>query len=289
MRDDFAVFILTHGRVDKQDTLKYLQTHNYSGKWFLILDDGDSQLQQYKDKYGEEHCVVFNKQEIAKTFDLADNFDNDKVIVYARNYCYVLAKQLGLTYFMEFDDDYNEFKLRYETPQKTLSAYIINDLEFVFNKMIEWLETNPNIYTVAMYQNGDCIGGINGGPWNEVVKRKAMNTFMCKTDRVIQFRGRFNEDVNAYVCDGAIGKIYLSFRDVVMHQSNTQQSGGGMTDAYQKMGTYVKSFYSVMMAPSCVKIAAMIDRDRKNGNRRIHHSIAWNNAVPKIISDRFKK
>ena len=55
---------------------------------------------------------------------------------------------------------------------------------------------------------------------------------------------------------------------------------GGWTEFYLEMGTYVKSFYSVMYNPSCVKVAEMGDK-----HKRIHHKVIWNNAVPKIISN----
>ena len=67
-------------------------------------------------------------------------------------------------------------------------------------------------------------------------------------------------------------------------QMPTQQNGGGLTDIYLDLGTYVKSFYSVIYAPSCVKIKMM-----GVAERRFHHSIKWNNAVPKIINQKFKK
>ncbi len=35
-------------------------------------------------------------------------------------------------------------------------------------------------------------------------------------------------------------------------RDSTQQTTGGMTEAYQENGTYVKSFYSVMHMPSAV-------------------------------------
>lgn len=53
---------------------------------------------------------------------------------------------------------------------------------------------------------------------------------------------------------------------------------------YKSTGTYVKSFYSVMLAPSCVKVAMM-----GQSHQRIHHSINWEHCCPKIISDRFRK
>lgn len=40
-------------------------------------------------------------------------------------------------------------------------------------------------------------------------------------------------------------------------QMQTQKNAGGMTETYLESGTYLKSFYSVMYAPSCVKLNTM--------------------------------
>ena len=56
-----------------------------------------------------------------------------------------------------------------------------------------------------------------------------------------------------------------------------------MTDIYLDSGTYVKSFYTIMYAPSCTKIRPM-----GSVYRRLHHSINWNNAVPKVIPENCK-
>lgn len=57
-----------------------------------------------------------------------------------------------------------------------------------------------------------------------------------------------------------------------------------MSDLYLDSGTYVKSFYTVMFAPSCTTIKPMGDK-----HMRLHHSIKWDSAVPKIVSEDLKK
>lgn len=54
---------------------------------------------------------MFDKPKIAKTFDEADNFDDRRAIVYARNACFQIARKLGYKYFIELDDDYDVFLL----------------------------------------------------------------------------------------------------------------------------------------------------------------------------------
>lgn len=76
----------------------------------------------------------------------------------------------------------------------------------------------------------------------------------------------------------------FSVTELALNQASTQQVAGGMTEAYQENGTYMKSFYSVMHVPSAVKIRTMGEH-----YRRIHHAIVWNNCVPKIIRPEYRK
>lgn len=111
-----------------------------------------------------------------------------------------------------------------------------------------------------------------------------MNSFICDTERPFSFMGRFNEDVNTYITHGNRGAVMFSVMELALNQASTQQVAGGMTEAYQENGTYMKSFYSVMHVPSAVKIRTMGEH-----YRRIHHAIVWNNCVPKIIRPEYRK
>ena len=127
------------------------------------------------------------------------------------------------------------------------------------------------------------IGGTNTN-WEKRVLRKAMNTFFSRTDRPIPFIGSINEDVNAYCDLGRRGELMMSVVDVQMDQKQTQSSEGGMTGAYLDGGTYLKSFYTVMVQPSSVTVAMMGD-----GHYRLHHNVDWNATVPKIINQKYKR
>jgi hypothetical protein len=93
-----------------------------------------------------------------------------------------------------------------------------------------------------------------------------------------------NDDVNTYLTQGKVGKLFAQISVINLVQLQTQSNSGGNTDAYKLFGTYVKSFYSIMAAPSCCKIDMM-----GTTNRRLHHRINWNHAVPKIIGEQHRK
>lgn len=140
---------------------------------------------------------------------------------------------------------------------------------------------------VAPAQSGDFIGGAKGVTWKEKVRRKCMNLFFCKTDKPIKFIGRINEDVTTYTYRGQQGKLFFTVCDWHLHQKTTQAQAGGMTETYLDGGTYLKSFYSVMWMPSAVKICMMSGGGSVGS--RIHHNVEWNNCVPKILNQKWKK
>lgn len=63
-----------------------------------------------------------------------------------------------------------------------------------------------------------------------------------------------------------------------------QNNPGGLTGIYKEDGTFVTSFYSVMLRPDCVKVAEMGSK-----NKRMHHNVEWDYCVPKIINERWRK
>ena len=210
------------------------------------------------------------------------NFNDHRAIIYARNECWRIAKELGLNYFLMLDDDYQSIDYRYEEKGK-LKARRGHEFDRVFEDMIQFLEAS-GADTVAFCQGGDFIGGIDGGNFRKGLLRKAMNSFFCKTDATIEFRGTMNEDVVTYTTLSSRGHLFFSYTDFCVIQLATQSLAGGMTDAYKEGGTYLKSFYAVMSMPSSVKLAMM-----RTKHKRIHHNVNWEHTAPKILNEKWRK
>lgn len=274
MENNFAVFILTHGRPENVKTYSTLRKCGYTGKIYLIVDNEDKHIKKYQDNFGEEFVKIFDKKAMADSIDEGNNFDNRKVIIHARNAAFKIAKEIGIKYFVQMDDDYYYFGYRYDT-----GAKIIKNLDKVFEIVLDFYKS-VNIKSIAFSQGGDHIGGFSGIK----LKRKCMNSFFCSTDREFQFVGSINEDVNTYTTLGSRGEVFFTFTNIQLDQKDTQSNNGGMTDEYALTGTYVKSFHSVIMQPSSVKASMM-----NSNNKRIHHSIAWKNTTPMIVSQDYKK
>ena len=285
LRDNFVVFILTHGRPNKVKTFDTIRSSGYTGKIILLLDNEDDTVDEYRHKFSELNntiVYVFDKLHIAETYDAVDLCDDRRTIFYARNACFEVAKSLGYRYFLELDDDYTLFRSRVNDNGK-FSTIVHKDLDSLFEIFLQFLyDSGAN--TVALSQTGDFLGGMNSVVWRKQITRKAMNSFFCDTEKPFEFIGRINEDVNTYVSQGMKGKLFFTIAKASLDQICTQSNSGGMTDIYLECGTYVKSFFSVIVAPSCVKIAEM-----GQTHKRLHHLVNWENAVPKIISSSFKK
>lgn len=275
LRNDFCIFVISHNNPDN-DTYKQLKLCNCKYPIYIVIDDKDPKINDYFIRYGKEKVCVFNKKQYSYKCDMMDNFDFDKVIVYARNACYDFAEKLGYKYFLELDDDYTEFAFRFGTEKWVhLKDSCIDD---VFTMYVDYYEQTP-IRILAFMQGGD-FSDVRDGK----LVRKAMNCLFCSIDRKVVFNGRMNEDVNTYTRLNSLGLICISFPFITIHQ-RASQTGNGMSDTYKLYGTYMKSFYSVIQSPSCVKISIL----QSPSSFRIHHRINHAFCDAKIISSRYKK
>lgn len=284
----FAVFILTHGRANCVYTYEALRKHGYTGEIYLVCDDEDKQIKQYLALYGLDSVIVFNKQEAIDNTDSGDNLKKRNSVVYARNHNFKIAADLGLTHFWQLDDDYSAFAYTTDNNDEyiTKDAYTkkLDDLLFALCDFMD----ESGAHSVAMSQGGDFIGGGEGTFVKHIKKgkfsRKVMNSFLFRVDRLVKFMGRINEDVNMYVEWGRRGHLFVTVPRLRLYQKETQTNSGGLTEIYLDLGTYVKSFYSVLYAPSCVSITEM-----GNNDKRIHHQISWRHAVPMILDEQHRK
>jgi hypothetical protein len=281
--NNFVVFILSHGRPNNVITLKTLQSQGYTGEYYIIIDNEDKTADQYYKNFGEDRVIMFDKKDMASRVDSADNFNDRRVVMYARNACFEIAEKLGKEYFLELDDDYRAISHRWEDRGKLKQKHFKN-LDKLFSLMLDYYRKNENITCLALSQGGDFIGGAGGTMYKNRIKRKAMNALLLSTKRKINFLGRINEDVNTYTTLGSRGQVFLTIADAMIDQLETQTNPGGMTDIYLSFGTYLKSFYSVMHMPNAVTIKMM-----RTSHPRLHHSINWEICVPKIVSGVYKK
>lgn len=286
MNRSFCVFIISHGRPDNVITLRTLKRCNYTGPLFIVCDNEDSTVPQYKANHGAGMVLVFDKPKYAAMVDSCDNFQNRRTTTHARNACFDLAAERGFDYFLVLDDDYTSFRYLFDKAGNYVNTPV-HSLDVLFSLFCDFMDASEHIDSICLMQGGDIMGGAACTSFVRAEypfkKRKAMNSFFCKTARRFWFFSRLNEDVNTYIALGAKGRVFCTMPLARLDQKQTQGNAGGMSDAYIASGTYVKSMYTVMVAPSaaCVTITRSM--------KRLHHKISWNNAVPKILDEAHKR
>ena len=294
--------ILTHGRPHNQYTVNALKRHGYTGDWVLVVDDEDQTLDEYIKVWGKDKIVTFSKQDIADRFDEADNSNERRTIFYARNASFDIAEKLGYKYFIQLDDDYDGFRWRMNE-QIEYSSLMVSPvveehiLDHIFDVMLDYFISVPRLYSLCMAQSGDYIGGGGSKMITDQFRRKVMNSFICSTDRRFKFVGRINEDVNTYTSLAHQGYLFLTTAFVALNQKTTQSNSGGMSEMYNSLGTYNKTAYSILVAPSSTRYSVLYNtsarksdgKEKDNDAFRIHHRIEWKHTAPLILREEHKK
>lgn len=283
MEDELVVFIMVWGRPDRVWTSATLRTQGYTGKIYYVADDLDEGLEKYKEKYGDD-LIVFSKKAVMDLYDPGDNTGDLRSTMYASNVIQKIAKEMGIKYFFLLCDDYVYFSYKMTGDFESINDAKILNLDKVFGYLLDYYKSIPAL-SLAIAQSGDFIGGIpNNFDKRLGGRRKVMNTFLCSTERPFEFVGRMNEDITTSVRLGSMGGLFLTYANIEIHQKTTQSEAGGLTDLYRDFGTYLKSFFAVLYNPSSVVITMM-----GHIHPRIHHRVKWDNSVPCIISEEYRK
>jgi hypothetical protein len=269
-------------------TCSLLERYGYDGPLFILLDEDDKTRDEYHARYGDK-VIVIKTPSAQSNLDSFDNFGKHAVL-HGRNVCFDIAESLGYKYFLQLDDDYTGFGFRFPEPElKNVHGGIKWSWVMTRKTLNEVIRATIRLFiktgasSIAYSQGGDWMSASSGSSASFSF-RKCMNSFFCSTSRRFNFIGRANEDVNTYTLLGSRGLLFLTLPHFQVCQRTTQKCKGGTTDVYLDEGTYVKSFYSILCAPSCVKIKIM-----GSARRRLHHKINWDTAVPMILSEQHKK
>lgn len=282
MRNDFAVFVLSHGRAKTISTIRAILAGGYTGQWYVVIDNEDDQEDLYREKFGD-HIIQFDKRDYLEITDLGDLDTDRRIGVFARNFIQDEAKRLGYRYHLQLDDDIHGFEYRFINEEGKLKSMSCRHMDEVFEGMCEYLDNTP-ITSLSFGLSAYYMGGAENANIEKGMIPKTMTTFLMRADDVQYFHMRMNDDITTSLINGMRGKLYYTYLPMMISVDPTQVQTGGMTDIYKLNGTYRKSFYSVMCCPSCVKVSKMGITDY-----RIHHEVKWNNAIPKLLNQRWRK
>src|SRR5574343_340055 len=289
VRPDFVAVVVTHKRPRSVLTARELRRAGYTGPIWLVLDDEDPTRAEYEALFHGSGVEVRTFSKAATPTETCDNERTRHGVVYARNAVPAMVREAGFRFFAVFDDDYFAFAYRRRSDLSFGATRIRSTMDACLTAFVEYLEScPPSVRCVAFSQGGDHIGG--GANKDIVAKRKAMNAFICDTERPFEYLGRMNDDVNAYLLASMRGAVFLTSMSVQLYQPMTQQNSGGLTELYQDLGTYAKTFYSVLVAPSAVRVSTLHDPcdgnpPRRRSSRRAYDARGSVQRGPRSVHD----
>lgn len=279
MKNNYAVYIISHKR-PKVETLKALEKAGYTGDYFIVIDDTDPTIEEYKSSYGE-HLLVFNKEKIWENTDTIDNFKIMTCCTYPRNFCIKSAKEKGYKYLINFDDDIKSFGMRYVKDNKLLSAKI-KDIGRVFEAYIEFME-RAKFTCSGFIMAGRLIGGKKNPLVNSCFYCRPTNCFILKTSSPY-FKGTYYEDAIYAIQNNKQGKLTYALMPIVINGAPPMKNhdGGGMTAAYEGQNEFTQYFHIKVAEPTSIKLKVC-------NNGKVKTTFLENFFVPKILNEEVKK
>lgn len=289
MLDNFAVFIITYKRPDKQITYDTLRRCGYSGKIYLVVDDTDPTIQQYIDNYGADNIFVFDKNYYINS-DRFDNSINDGIYasaVYARRAVEDIVQSMKLPYFAVADDDIVDFVIRYPI-DKGLKRYKITDFDVILRGYIEILDCG--VACVGFGRPNSYFGGAVAFSAVNLCKRVITTTFFIRNSDVpVNWLSWTMEDDITVLRGSTVGELWLSIPYIQQVNSDITnlQGSGGNVELYQKYSWYYICFTELKYIPSRIQIKC---DDLCNMNSKsmvlLRHT---DKCYPKIMSSYYRK
>lgn len=280
MRNDFAIFILTHGRANDQKTLKMLKENGYTGQYFLVVDNLDEQLEEYQKKY-KDHVIVFDK---LAAWEITDTFYNGKMlkaVVFPRNVVFQYAREKGIKEFAMCDDDISRLNYKNIEGGKLVTKKITSNIDQIIEAYVNYVE-QAKITVLGMCEDGVFIGGVNQLVLNGYTPSIGKFIFFRTADEV-KYRGLYYEDNIATYDIPLQGRMSFSPTIIsTVSQIDTKKTKGGMHDVYENTSSgYTCSFMVLMAHPSGIKIS------QKKDSWKVRKS--QDNLRPMLLDEKWRK
>lgn len=280
MYNDFAIFICTHGRPDKQLTYKTLKNYGYNGKIYLVLDDTDSTIQQYIDNFGTDNIYVFDKQHYINDTDVGTNNPSFKCIVYAKNAVEDIARDLNLTSFVIADDDIEKFRFRFQNNAK-LSSYKLCEFD-VCVELCNELLLSADIASLGFSFTQMYFGGCEG--LKDLYKFRVPYNFVFRNAKFrVNWQSWFGEDIITALSYNKTGQFWTVIPNIQQDIANvgSGNADGGMADVYRTIDSFRLAMCDFIYHPSAIRPYWY-----KN---KFMAAIKKVNAYPLLISSRYRR
>ena len=276
--ENYAVFILSYKRPTDQKTLKYILDAGYSGVWYIVVDDSDPTIEQYKNLYGSDHILIFNKLEMSKITDTPVYPLELNFAVYARNAIEQFAVKLNYSAFIMLDDDIKGFSLRYVEDNKLKNRGLVHNIDEVFNYIIDYI-LESDIACASSSYNNIYWTGVEGLKENLLkdMLRTPIEAYFRNTKFKVNWLNLMGEDLVTGIKYGRDGQVWimLPILQVVMPPCLKMTTEGGHTDTYRKYSPLGLNIFFKIWTPNCFNVSLHGDN--------WYHSIKKDFAVPKIV------
>lgn len=276
---NFAVFILSHGRADRVETYSTLKDLGYTGKIYVVVDDEDTQLGLYQERFPDD-LLIFDKQTYIDKTDTLETDRKRSSAVYARNFIEHKAKELCLDAFGMFDDDVLNLRYRWIEDGKIRSMKVYQGLDNILEYYTDYM-IQSDFQTISFGNVMTFVGGISNLDQRLSKERLTFQIHIRNTKYPLEWKSVINNDSITELQSIKLGKIWLSIPWIVYDSPVMNTLSGGMKSVYDSLSSFKRAFYATIAEPSCC-----LPRFRKD-----KFSIGRNNksAYPMIISGRYKR
>ncbi len=288
MRDDFAVFITSYKKSNNIITITSLLNAGYTGDWYVIVEDNDPELEEYKKKIPKEKLLLYNKKEQSKYYDSCDNFHILNTNLNSLSVVFYFAKKLGYKYFYIAEDDFEGYYYKKRIKNKVLFKPLKN-IDDIFEMSIDFMNCNDKINCLSFTSVQNTTIGNTDFFSNKFFNYLNYNGWLCDVNKYINFKGTICNDTITFMNNYRQGNITYTLNYIknvhkwYYDKKDKELDGSGNDEININYFTDILIYYlyNLMGDPSSYKIFT------KNG--KINQMFIYKYMIPKIIDGRWKK
>lgn len=273
---DFAVFIISHERVDRVESYTTLRNAGYTGKIYVVVDNEDTQLRRYLNSF--INVLVYNKQLKINSTDTLTDKESRSSAVFARNAVEFYAKHLKLDAFAVFDDDITNLRLRWEEDGSYKSRKLCSGLDDVMSWYAQYL-IDSDIATLSFENCMFYVGGVDN---NKIAnERWTYQIHIRNTKFPVDWHSIINEDIITEISTAVRGYIWWSLPHIVYEAVAMNDKEGGNKANYDKFSEFRRAMFATVANPSSCLPGYSHGKLRIIQNKKA--------SYPMIVSSRYKK
>lgn len=284
-KTELVVFILSHKSPHKCETLDTLKRLLFNGKYYVIVDDKDDYLEEYKLIYGDS-LIIYSKDDYYVDIGCSYiDLPTKAHAVFPRNAMHDIATKLGLSYYILADDDIYDFKLRPCIDKyKKVPTIDIDNINDVLSVYVEFV-LSKNIACLGLGTANFYFGGYDKLHSGDYLKRRCVsNCYIVNLKYRIDWVMLY-EDFTTSIIEGMRGRLFFTFYPLqvcVRPQfiQNHTDKYCGMEEFYKKINPTSMWYTSYMACPSAIKL--------KPYKGKTIAFTKYDACLPKIVSSKYK-